>query len=284
MRNNSKKAFTILELVIVILVIGAIVGAVVESKVLLEQSKVKAAKKMSYNSPALSITGDDDQRSLVAWFDALDTDTIVMSSNVVSEWRSKVGEINASQVTAGNRPTYVAEGITHFPAIEFDGVDDYLQLNRAVIGGADDSYTIAAVFNSDIENDWQVIYEQADSDNATGTRLSLLLSNSAGFCYAFQGSNVQAGSYAANRPNSLVAVNDNGAIKFYLNNATYSSASIDASTLNAATDVAFIGRQEPDLTQQFDGKISEILIFDKALDANEIEEVRSYLTTKYNIK
>ena len=60
--------------------------------------------------------------STALWLDAADASTITESGGVVSQWNDKSGNgRNATQVTAGNRPTYTSAALNSKNVVSFNG-------------------------------------------------------------------------------------------------------------------------------------------------------------------
>ena len=60
------------------------------------------------------------------WLDAADASTVTTVSNAVSEWRDKSGNArNATQSTAGNRPTYTSAGQNGFNIVTFQSANTH---------------------------------------------------------------------------------------------------------------------------------------------------------------
>ena len=63
------------------------------------------------------------------WLDAADASTVTLNGSTVSQWRDKSGNSrHASQATPASQPTYAATGFNSKPTIQFDGVNDQLDL------------------------------------------------------------------------------------------------------------------------------------------------------------
>ena len=67
--------------------------------------------------------------STALWLDAADATTVTTVSGAVSQWNDKSGNgRNASQATAGNRPTYTSAGQNSLNVLTLDGSNDSLAL------------------------------------------------------------------------------------------------------------------------------------------------------------
>lgn len=64
--------------------------------------------------------------TVLAWLDAQDASTIDTVTGNVSEWRSRVGAVKATQTTATNRPAYTLAGRNGRNIVTFDGSNDFL--------------------------------------------------------------------------------------------------------------------------------------------------------------
>ena len=68
----------------------------------------------------------------ILWLDADDKESIVESSNLVSNWLDKSGEGNhAAQSTSSYQPTYASASVNGRGGISFDGLDNYMAINFA---------------------------------------------------------------------------------------------------------------------------------------------------------
>lgn len=65
--------------------------------------------------------------TLQAWFDAYDESTITESSGSVSQWDNKAGGLDLAQAAGASQPTTGVEKINGLNALNFDGVDDFMQ-------------------------------------------------------------------------------------------------------------------------------------------------------------
>jgi hypothetical protein len=67
--------------------------------------------------------------TLALWLDAADASTITLNGSTVSQWNDKSGNgRHASQATAANQPFYDLVGGNGKPILDFDGVNDSLDL------------------------------------------------------------------------------------------------------------------------------------------------------------
>ena len=89
--------------------------------------------------------------NLALWLDASDESTITENDGTVSQWDDKSGnDRHASQTAAGSQPSFVVNNGK--PALEFDGISNYLQLQGFNSVNTAEPFTYVAVFLSRVEN------------------------------------------------------------------------------------------------------------------------------------
>lgn len=65
--------------------------------------------------------------NITAWFDAMESSSVILNGTTVSQWRDISGNgRHATQATKANQPTYTPNGLNGKPVLTFDGVDDFL--------------------------------------------------------------------------------------------------------------------------------------------------------------
>ncbi len=167
-KQYNKSGFSLIELSIVILVIGILVIGITKGSTILKAAKIKSAMSLSQSSPAASTPG------LVAWFDASDSSTLnksviasvtannygnISNSDPIAVWLDKNPQssfkIQTTAPSDARRPLYVENGIGGLPSLSFTGTDgsgSYFTSSTAPIGESDKTYTLFAVWQSDVAN------------------------------------------------------------------------------------------------------------------------------------
>jgi len=129
---KKNKAFSLVELSVVILIIGILVAGVTQSGRLIRQIKLSTARSITASSDVASI------RDITAWFEAstegvftdINGNTDVEDKVEINIWRdtnpqkSKGDKPQLINTASGAKPKYVSNGINGIPSVYFDGGAD----------------------------------------------------------------------------------------------------------------------------------------------------------------
>ena len=210
---------------------------------------------------AFSLT---DISGLQAWY-KFDTNITLNGSNV-SEWGDSSGNGNdLTQTTASDQPAYNSGDI------DFDGSSDYMALDSALDLT---SFTIFAVIDLD-----DTTLETLFGNGTDGTDFFRL--NGSAWTIRTEGSSFQnnIGTTAGTNKYLLTLYTDVGATSttYYLeaDGTAENNASIDNKTFT----VGDVGRNSAN-AQFFNGKISEVAIFNAALSTADRETVEQDIMTR----
>ena len=217
---------------------------------------------------------------LQLWLDADADYTITKDgSNKVSQWNDKSGNENhATQWTSNDQPTYSTSGMNGKPTFSFDGAGDTFDISNNI--SLTNDYEIFIIAESTWLETWVSFILGSSSTN---TKLGKQQNNKI-FARVINGGafDISVDFPSKNTP--------------FLENFTRNSNNkIDVSFNNAGFNRLFSGAEQSgsttfnkigvdDLLVQnnyWEGKISEILIYNKALSASERNKVISYLAKKW---
>jgi prepilin-type N-terminal cleavage/methylation domain-containing protein len=157
MKNNFKKAFSLVEISIVILVIGILIAGISKGVDLVYDMRLATARALTDKAPMFGI------ENLELWLEttsenSLATGTGTSFTNVANPPDKKeIGRWNdinptlinpnnknhAVQGTLDNQPLYIQDGINGLPALLFDGSNDFFSYNGNFLVNSD--YTIFIV-------------------------------------------------------------------------------------------------------------------------------------------
>jgi hypothetical protein len=282
----------------------------VEEVDLYDDSDCPGFRAYTYEPPNFDdVQSAISENNCALWLNAGDVDTD--GSNRVTRWSdSGQNGFHATQSTAGDRPTLIPNAVNGQPAVDFDGNNqdtnnpsetngEFLRLDRTVDDlniDEDTGLAVIAVLKVDEFNrggTWTI--GQAGQD---GREFSMRTCSS----YSVDGCQFgdPSGQWRAQHfgvadvdfasPETddqwaiLVHSYDGQQVQIRINGETVAteSAALDLAT---SRDIQ-LGRWErtpEDPNWYFDGQIAELLIFDQTLDTEDIENVESYLDTKFDI-
>jgi hypothetical protein len=292
MKNNRDlRAFSLIEISIVVLIIGILVAGVTQSTRLLSQAKISSAKTLTQSSPVSSV------KNLALWiestsdasFDPSETDDVTSITNWydLNPQSSLKNSFNATS----NKPLYSLNIINGLPAIKFSGSNSVM--NSANFSNiATGSITVFAVVKLPATVAAEKIISKSDGTNTnfqfgTGTA-------STGWQFCDNGTCANATQY--NGGNSVSA---NGT---YVASVVYTGTSAASTTSASAGGITFFQNganqnspattaNSPSTTAQgtlalgggFNGFIGELIVFDRALKKEERHSIEAYLGKKWGV-
>jgi prepilin-type N-terminal cleavage/methylation domain-containing protein len=316
LNSKASKAFSLIELSIVILIIGIIVAGITQSSRLVRQSKLKSAQNLTSSSPVASI------RSVALWLEtaqeaslpsALDDGANLLQWNDSNpQTLSKLFAVPAAGVTTSGAAsiTYENDGINGLPSIKFNGTNTtagILSISTSsatltpspVTTNADsanpNAFTAFMVYKLDdsalsVAADYAVLYNGVLATDGWG----YYRDNSATNKRTFRISPSQlVASTALLASQEIATITYSGSTtkiaNLYINGGSNfattfvgNNAQLTAVTLVAPTSNMFIGGTTS-TTKAWKGLISEIIIFDTVLKNQDLKDVASYLSKKYSI-
>jgi len=287
--RKLKNAFSLIELSIVILIVGILVAGVTSSSRLIKRMKITVAQNLTQSSPVPSI------KDLAVWYESsleksfIDSEesdgtpiTTWFDNNIQSSFK-----YDFKQATVANQPKFSEGIINNLPAVRFDGVDDFMMASQVginskgltafVVGqrvayGGSFQVSLAglAAGQTDDTNSGSVV-AFADFGNyfVSGTGLQWFTNN---------GSNHQGNG----SPFILDTVFNGTGNVIYLNGLGGAGYGI---TTNFLIDSLRVGCKYSNAPANFfNGFISEVIIYTRALSTEERRAVEAYLSKKYAIK
>ena len=284
------KAFSLIELSIVILIIGILVAGVTSSSRLITRMKLITAQNLTRNSPIYSI------KDLSVWWEtSLDEsfdNAEESDDSLISGWLDinpqSSSKINALQPAVGNKPKYKANIFNGLPGILFNGSTNFLLANSVGINGKGLTIFLVAKRNAYSSpsgiisglpvgeiNDYnpgcfQTFYDQNSAQYftvSTNTWFSVVSQPSPADNTPFISSTIFNGSNNISYLNTFVGTTVSGSPTFLVDRI-YIGSRYTGNTVNS----------------YFNGYIAEIIIFNRGINTEERLAVTAYLSRKYNIK
>ncbi len=288
---KNSKAFTLIEISVVIVIIGLLIAGVAQASKMVKKSQISAARSITKQSPA------DDIEGLAVWYESVLEESFAEEESIDGSTVSNWNDLNpqsysknpATQTVANSRPNYVYEGINNLPALRFGGVK-FLQMNNNFCARNTTIFAVlrigASTANSPLDG-WQVLF--ADSSNLANDSIPIVVAGSSAL--TFNGGSTDSWLYAANgalvtndRPHLVTVTRsmDSGARSISvdgINNATDNNGAVGRELI--ANSNMLIGRSANN--SQYNGLIGEIIIYSRVLNGSERASVENYLIKKWGI-
>lgn len=293
---KNKKAFSLIELSIVLLIIGVIVAGITQSSRLINAFKLNTARNITKSSPVASING------LALWLEtSLDesltgaTVTSPDDGDNIARWND-INPQNTSKINfsiGSNYPTYKASGINGLPSVKFNGTNQALtNTTQGPISAGSDTYTMFMVWRIDAVGAVRNLFSQGSNPTVVQTMFNYYTAASPAYLsFGGHGNDFNSASatvIALRDYIGAMSVNNNNAnnISIYFNSNTpiVGASSGGTAGLNIASTFASIGYYPGSPFYYYNGLISEIIVYDKLLKTEEIIAVNNYLSKKYAIK
>lgn len=294
MTKKLSKAFSLIELSIVILIIGVLIAAAGQGLDLLRDARVAAAQMLTQSSRVGSL------KNLILWLETANSASIANSEMVdggtVSTWYDNNPQMrdknNATQATDANRPTYLSNCVNSLPCLKFDGVADFLDstqnmnittkevsifvvANATNIPGATDSTMPSLVATRSVSGgNW------SDGDFNLRIFYSTLDYQMAG------GYDARSMTIFPNQ-NYIFEVVDNGTVaNTYINGSLGPTPAAVTGVIKIIKllEIGAVFYDNFPRGRYFGGSMSEVIVFDRALSIKERVAVESYLSKKWGIK
>ena len=219
------------------------------------------------------------------WLDAADASTITLNGSTVSQWNDKSGNgRNATQATAANQPTYIANSINGKSALDWDGVNDSMAVSGAIsttlhsVMSEDDTHSIAMVLAADVISNSPVILHVPES---TWEFLIEINSSGGGLYWGYTTTAFRiystGGFGSITRPTFFVLTKSGANTgDAYSEGSLISSYSGNFGATPTMTSNFLIGSYST-ASYNYNGRIAEIIISKETWDTQTRQRVEGYL-------
>jgi prepilin-type N-terminal cleavage/methylation domain-containing protein len=274
-KKINQKAFSLIELSIVILIIGILVAGVTQSSRLVKEFRTQSLRQLVNNSAVNTIS------DLVVWLETTQPESLVEAEAVdgatINQWFD-LNKFTTNKVTAtsfNNKPIYRQNGINNYPAIYFSG-SGWFEMNLRATNNS--SKTIFAVMMNQNNNQRNYLF-----DNVVCSQFCFIVeSNSSSSGHMHAGASSVQGNFVLRKP-YVVTLIYNGGNSFFRNNGIQNpTANVGANPF--PSNIRIGNSCQPGGNEGFIGHIGEFIVFDRVLKVDEYLEVEKYLSTKWGIK
>lgn len=286
---KHKKAFSLIELSIVILIIGILVAAISKGSDIYDNVKLVSARSITKSSIVNSIKG------IIAWYETTLPESFnkdeANDGQKISAWLDtnphSTLKINLGQTSENAKPTYQRFGINNLPSIKLDG------LTHLISNGFNIKNNQMTIFIVAVRQ--QVVAESSIAD-FTSTNALHDYNNNQSFLF-YEGSAGQFFNVYRNGSRSVYSPHI-GTDKNYILTVTFDGtnnqifingdpASAVGSPGNFDIQRLIIGGRWVNRgvhSTKYKGLYGEVILFDSALIESQIKSIERYLSKKWNIK
>lgn len=287
MRKNlrNKKAFSLIELSIVILIIGVIVAGVTQSSRMIGAFRLSTARNLTQSSPVASM------KNLTMWLETTATASFADSESdnglTVTQWN----DINPTSTykyttTGGPGATYTTNCMNSLPCLRFNGSSTYFTYDGSFFVGTD--YTVFVVEQRRAGPN-NINYFMGGTNAALNTNLQFGYYNNTTLIFAQwnNDSSYTIAGYSSPIPRiHAYKYSSTTGKNIYLNGSDLVMAGASSQTAPLVSyPGSMIGRYYENLTTYrfYNGDICEIIAFSRALTTEERDAIEVYLGKKWGI-
>ncbi len=290
-KQQNNRAFSIVEISIVILIISLLMAGILNGTFLIGDASLATAQKLTTNSDV------NNMESLTLWLETSFSSSLEAQNNAKIENNVKIASwkdisplkpvtkrLNLTQLTSNNQPEYKENVTEGLPMLYFKGSsNNFLEFTSQNIVLADV-----------LQNNQATIFMVYMFDkSANGTRLVRFgTTDVVNFGYdnrriaiKFADDTLTEGSDSLKLETlqMLTAVKNANNISLYLNGNRRASSTTSNSTISD-NNFGNAGIMRIRVGENFIGWLGEILVFNTALGNKERLQVEQYLLTKWKIK
>ena len=308
----NKKAFSLIELSIVILIIGILVAGVMQSSRLVSAMKLSSARSMTMNSPVPAI------KDIYAWYDAIMEKSFIESEMAdglqVSTWYDLnpftiSDKIQLIQADTTRKPIYQSNSINGFPGIYFNGAYFFKSQTNVSPIFAQGSATLFMVFNPDDVAGQKFMFMHPIQNCAKNAEIGIGVANIASGNFGVHAGcgigTITNGNLIVRKEPTIISMvflkspltaGTLANIKIYKNGGseqilvgssgsyTQSMGGAYGSTLSPLLIGIRDDNNNGGYNSGFIGKMGEIILFSRSLSDDERKDIEKYLGKKWAIK
>ncbi len=291
-----KKAFSLIEVSVVILIIGVLISGISQGIDLYNDYKIANARTLTLNSIVPRI------QNLSMWYETTSEKSFKTSKpndgELINQWNDinpqRTMKINLFNIpNDASRPAYKNSVINGLPALKFSNAQELrsedIKGNNFFISNDITVFVVqnavgATLFNTTMS--WVPTTNNLDAGGSEIARFNLHLSHNNIFYFDFGGRIEASGADISFKKNNLFSFKRSASeMIMRLNGQQISySSSIAGIISNSNISPFIVGKLRTDSNYSFDGLIGEIIIYGNGLGINEIQKVEAYLSKKWGIK
>ncbi len=305
LNSSSKiKAFSLIELSIVILIIGILIAGVTQSSKLVSKMKIASARSLTNSSPVTGIS------NLYLWLEPTLEGSFLSAEAVDGTNLSRWNDMNSQSIrpyyalkTASSAVVFEQDGINGLPTVYFSGatgsnafftLSSSTTLSATPIATNNNSFTFFAVAKFDVAatatdaTNRVLFYNGVSGTNGWGYYKDGGSSGKRNLL--FGGTSKLTGSATSTATPEVISATSaggaSGAITLYTNGTaeTLASSTVTATTPGTGFYIGNTTFSGSVGVEPWKGFISEIIIYEGVLKAADRVDIERYLGKKYGIR
>ena len=285
MKKHPPKAFSLIEISVVILIIGILIAGISTGVDLFYDSRLATAQSLTKNAPVPRIEG------LFTWIETTSPESFSSapkdgaSIGLIKDLSFKMDKANFVQTGVdGLKPIYKQQNLNNLPALYFDGSNDFFVSEK--------TYNSSIFSNSEVTIFMVIKYVGANNITAVflkhelpDYRIGFEINNGkARFDFPNSGKNAIMASSVVNKNIIITGISNKSNQKLYINSNMESNISnTDNTNITSSASTIFLGKNYNNYFPT-NFNFGELIIYDRALTAKELDLVTKYLSKKWAIK
>ncbi len=285
----KNKAFSLIELSVVILIIGILVAGVTQSSRLVKRMRLQTAQNLTQSSPVASI------KDLTAWYETTleksFNDNEEQDQSDITVWYDvnpfSTVRNDATPPAVANRPKFMESAINgSLPSVKLDGIDDYLRSNTVEIVGPQFTYFVVAKRKAFViySSVFTTLSPSATFDNNSTLHLRGFFEVNASSMSAHRNG---VGSGVTHPGNDILYIASSvfdGTNNYVYLNGTASGPTATSGPFNINSLIIGCAWQSGAASNCWNGEIAELIFFSRSLKNDERKSVEQYLSKKWSVK
>ena len=291
MKNFHKKAFSLIEISVVIVIIGILIAGISQGIDLYQDMRLATARSLTQNSRVNRI------EDLTMWFESTSEKSFEKpnpsNGERIALWKNinfkLFNRIDVAQSNQASKPFYVRNAINGNPALRFDNAQHLIASNVKISEIVSSDQATVFMVQNNFSGDgttttfgWNNGNYRFQSHAQEGNKVLMDFGNtSSGFRTTTE---ILTNFLNQNKIITFVKNGSNGQVK--INSAPLTNSSSSNATIDLSLSADFsIGKYIPaGEGYNFYGYIGEFIVFKRALTDAEIKDIETYLSKKWSIK
>ena len=283
MKKHLTRAFSLLEISLVIVIIGILIAGISNGVDLFYDSKLATAQSLTKSAPVTRIEG------LFTWIETTSPESFTTmpkdgdSIALIKDLGFKMDKVNFVQNSSGNKPTYKPRNLNDLPALYFDGSNDFFVSEKSYTSNIFPSsqITIFAFINYVGGTNTAVFFKHEFSSYRTGLEIN---NGIVRFDFPTVNKLVMGTSSVINKNIIITAIANNINQKLYINSVVPVSIANTNTIPTSSSAPIYLGANDGSGVLPTKFNFGELIIYDRALNDREINLITAYLSKKWGIK